>query len=113
MEFCPRTLKEALDAGPISQDHAWQVRGQACSQLRPWSCDRKQGCATCCCDAQVLRQMLAGAAYIHAQGVVHRDLKPVLPSPALLRALPLLAFPVPRASLRRRAQRWVPSSKAA
>ena len=26
--------------------------------------------------AQLLRQMLAGAAYIHAQGVIHRDLKP-------------------------------------
>ena len=27
--------------------------------------------------AQVLRQLLVGCSYIHQQGVIHRDLKPV------------------------------------
>ena len=31
MEFCPRTLKEALDAGPISEDQAWQVCCVCCN----------------------------------------------------------------------------------
>ncbi|CAK0752569.1 hypothetical protein CVIRNUC_002156 [Coccomyxa viridis] len=48
MEFCPRTLREVLDRGPLSPEDCWQV----------------------------LRQLLAGLAHIHAQGIIHRDLKP-------------------------------------
>ena len=25
MEFCPRTLREVLDKGPLSSDDCWQV----------------------------------------------------------------------------------------
>ncbi|DBA86090.1 TPA: hypothetical protein ACH3X1_005610 [Trebouxia sp. C0004] len=48
MEFCPRTLKKILVAGPIEEADAWQV----------------------------VRQTLAGLAHIHSQGIIHRDLKP-------------------------------------
>ncbi|KAL0052345.1 hypothetical protein WJX82_000639 [Trebouxia sp. C0006] len=48
MEFCPRTLKKILVAGPIEEADAWQL----------------------------VRQTLAGLAHIHSQGIIHRDLKP-------------------------------------
>ena len=31
MEFCPRTLRDVLDAGPLQEADAWQVRG-CCEQ---------------------------------------------------------------------------------
>ena len=44
MEFCPRTLRQALDEGPLDDLVAWRM----------------------------VRQILAGLAHIHAQGIIHR-----------------------------------------
>lgn len=48
MEYCPSTLRDVLDAGPLEEEARWKV----------------------------LRQLLSGLAHIHAQGIIHRDLKP-------------------------------------
>jgi eukaryotic translation initiation factor 2-alpha kinase 4 len=48
MEFCPRTLRDVLDAGDLTEPGRWST----------------------------LRQLLAGLQHIHAQGIIHRDLKP-------------------------------------
>ncbi|KFM24635.1 putative serine/threonine-protein kinase GCN2 [Auxenochlorella protothecoides] len=48
MEYCTRTLRDVLDAGPLEDADRWLV----------------------------LRQILAGLAHIHDQGIIHRDLKP-------------------------------------
>ena len=41
MEFCPRTLRDVLDAGPLQEADAWQVRS-CCEQyaaLASSTCD--------------------------------------------------------------------------
>lgn len=48
MEYCPKNLRDVLDARELDSEAAWEV----------------------------LRQILEGLAHIHAQGMIHRDLKP-------------------------------------
>lgn len=43
----PRTLRDVLDSGELDDERRWSI----------------------------LRQILAGLAHIHAQGIIHRDLK--------------------------------------
>eukprot|EP00955_Chlamydomonas_euryale_P113662 366229-Chlamydomonas_euryale.AAC.15 len=45
MEFCSRTLQQALQAGPVTEEEAWQI----------------------------VRGILAGLAYIHSQRIIHRQ----------------------------------------
>ncbi len=33
MEFCPRTLREVLDRGPLNPEDSWQVISSVCMQL--------------------------------------------------------------------------------
>jgi translation initiation factor 2-alpha kinase 4 len=47
MEFCPRTVRDVLDSRELDEERRWSI----------------------------LRQILAGLAHIHAQGIIHRDLK--------------------------------------
>lgn len=47
MEFCPRTLRDVLDSRELDEERRWSI----------------------------LRQILAGLAHIHSQGIIHRDLK--------------------------------------
>lgn len=44
MEFCPRTLRDVLDAGDMQPELSWKV----------------------------LRQIAMGLAHIHGQGIIHR-----------------------------------------
>ncbi len=50
MEYCPRTLRQALDEGPMDDLLAWRV----------------------------VRQIMGGLAHIHAQGIIHRHALRVL-----------------------------------
>ena len=48
MEYCPRTLRQVLDSGPIPPDLCWRL----------------------------FRQVVEGLGHIHSQTVIHRDLTP-------------------------------------
>ena len=88
MEFCPRTLRQVLDESPsgMEPEDCWQVgnsyqhiqlfvlRGHACwrdqhhdkiviEELRSENLHHS---------VQVVRQLLAGLANIHSQGIIHR-----------------------------------------
>lgn len=48
MEYCPSTLKLQMAAGPLEEAQRWRV----------------------------VRQLFAALAYLHARGIIHRDVKP-------------------------------------
>ena len=48
MEYCKRTLADVLAEGALPEEQVWRI----------------------------LRQLLGGLQYLHAQGTIHRDLKP-------------------------------------
>ena len=48
MEYCKRTLADVLAEGALPEEQVWRI----------------------------LRQLLGGLQYLHAQGMIHRDLKP-------------------------------------
>ena len=86
MEFCPRTLREVLDRGPLNADDSWQVISstvRATGRISIWLTHadapyistpvlKLGGSAVYAVPMQVTRQLLAGLAHIHAQGIIHR-----------------------------------------
>ena len=48
MQYCKRTLADVLAEGPMPEERIWRT----------------------------LRQLAAGLQHIHAQGIIHRDIKP-------------------------------------